>query len=262
MPLAPDSIEDIDFLIEEFCRVVEAMDDRTLRLASEYGRRWQALIDTVIPVGRACSIKLVDQRPWINAPSPVMEQEFVLGEAASLHVEVRAADPGVIIRRPSIRYVDKDAGPVVGLDFRRTEDAMTFYAAKPWPIPDAFHPVVVPGQHNIVSIRVKAKARLGQRLLLMWLFFLIAAAALVIVSIPTTGDFVGSLTLLTFPLTLAGVVVLAREATTLSERLLRRWRTGLVIAIAAMWVLTVVRLLRAAGVQWIERIDFKILDFL
>lgn len=69
---------------------------------------------------------------------------------------------------------------------------------------------------------------------------------------PDKGDLVESLALLTFPLTLAGVVILSRDATPLAERLLRRWRLGLTGAIGVLWLLTLGRLLAHADVAWVE----------
>lgn len=70
--------------------------------------------------------------------------------------------------------------------------------------------------------------------------------------LPEDPHLIGSLTLLVLPLTLAGSVVLYREPTPLAERLLRRWRKGLVSAIAALWIATVARLLRFADVPAAE----------
>lgn len=247
MPIRPVSIEDIDILVHEFCAAVDSMDASARRLLAEYGRRWEAVLETVLPVGQACSIKLTEQRPWIGAPSPILRQELALGDATTSHVEIRAADHGVVIDRP--RLVDSTGqrlGFALADEIRETADAVAIYAA------DA------PTRY-LARVSVRARLRLGHRLLISWLLVLIVAAGGVVLALPDDENLVESLALLIFPLTLAGAVVLSREATSLAERLLRRWRAGLVVAIASIWLLTLGRLLLNANVWWAESIWSRVL---
>ncbi len=240
MPFRPDRIEDIDILVAEFVAAVDSMDPTARQVVAEYGRRWEAIIDTTVPIGQVCSIKLSDQRPWLRAPSPTMEQELAFGDATTTHVEIRAADHGVVIDRPRISdLLGQRVGIAVGDSMRETADAVAIYAS------DAERPY-------FARISVRARVRWGHRLLVMWLLILIAAGAVVAVELPENSDLVDSLALLIFPLTLAGALVLSREATSLAERLLRRWRIGLVFAIAVLWVVTLARLLLNADVDWAE----------
>lgn len=78
------------------------------------------------------------------------------------------------------------------------------------------------------------------------------AAAAVALMLPENDDLVDTLALLIFPLTLAGAVVLTREATSLAEGLLRRWRIGLVALMTALWMLALARVLLNADVSWAE----------
>ena len=90
-------------------------------------------------------------------------------------------------------------------------------------------------------------------MLIFWLLGLILLAGAVAAVLPeSTPDLVDTLALLTFPLTLAGAVVLSRETSPLAERLLRRWRYLLVLAIGALWILTLIRLVLAADLGWAE----------
>ena len=86
----------------------------------------------------------------------------------------------------------------------------------------------------------------------MCLILLTTAAGLVIVVLPENPDLVASLALLVFPLTLAGAVALGREPTSLAERLLRPWRSGLLLGIVVLWSLTLLRLLSKAGIEFAE----------
>ncbi len=83
MPVRPRRITDIDILVDEFCTSVEKMDPPTREVLAEYGRRWEVIVDTVIPIGQSCTVKMSEQRPWINAPSPIMKQEVAFGDAAT-----------------------------------------------------------------------------------------------------------------------------------------------------------------------------------
>ena len=246
MPIRPACIEDIDILVSEFCVAVESMSVRARRLLAEYGRRWEAILETVVPVGQACTIKLTEQRPWIGAPSPILRQELALGDATTSHVEIRAADHGVVIDHPQI--VDM-GGQRVGFaladEVRQTADAVAIYAAD---APDRY----------LARVSVRARARLGHRLLIIWLLVLIVAAGGAVLALPDDENLVESLALLIFPLTLAGAVVLSREATSLAERLLRRWRLSLVAAIALIWLLTLGRVLLNADVWWAESVWSRI----
>lgn len=238
MPFRPNGIADIDILVDEYIASVLAMDLRTRQVLAEFGRRWEAIIETVVPVDQACSVKLSEQRPWLRAPSPTMQQEIAFGDSTTTHVEIRAADHGVVLDRPSIsELAGQRIGIAVGDSQRETADAVAIYASEP-------------ERPYFARVSVRARLRWGHRMLIIWLLVLITAAGVVAVVLPENSDLVDSLALLIFPLTLAGAVVLSREATSLAERLLRRWRIALVFVISGLWVVTLVRLLQNADVDW------------
>jgi lysylphosphatidylglycerol synthetase-like protein (DUF2156 family) len=122
---------------------------------------------------------------------------------------------------------------------RAAEDFVTVYAS------DADRPY-------LVEIRTTARVRLSQLLLVWWLLGLIAVAGGVALALPEDQNLIDALALLTFPLTLAGAVVLARETSGLAERLLWRWRVCLIVAIAVLWVITVGKVTLNANVPWAE----------
>lgn len=240
MSYRPNHIQDIDLLVDDFCSSVDAMDQRARRLLAEYGRRWEAILDTVVPVGQVCSIKLFEQRPWVGAPSAVLEQVLPIGDATTTHVEIRAADHAVEIGRPFISDVlGERTGVALADEIRETADAAAIY------IPSA-------GERYMALIRTPVRVPLVHRLALMWTTVFIVAAAAVALALPEDENLVDTLALLIFPLTLAGAVVLTREATSLAERLLRRWRIGLVVLMTVLWMLALARVLLSADVSWAE----------
>ncbi|WP_420443165.1 hypothetical protein [Candidatus Poriferisodalis sp.] len=239
MPVSPGDITDIDALVEEFCAAVDDMSDRAKRTLAELGRRWHLIIDTIVPIGRPCIIKLTEQRPWPNSPSPDLEQEIAIGDAATTHIEIRAADPGVVLDRLRVVNLEgKRVDVTVGHDARTTADAVALYADTSIP-------------PRVVRVGLRARPRRGYRRPIAWLQLLIALAGVTMLCLPgTLKPMVESLALLTFPLTLAGAVVLTRDATSLAERLLRRSRTRLMVSIAALWTVAMCRLLLHADVEW------------
>jgi len=236
----PADIGDIDVIVREFVAAIDAMGRAAREAVAEYGRRWEAIVDTTIPVGQACSIKLSEQRPWLRAPSPIMEQEIAFSDATTTHVEIRAADHGVVIDRPDIRDpLGRRVGLAVADETRETADAVVIYASgtkRPY----------------FARISVRARVRRSHRRMVMWLLALIAAAGAVAVELPEDSNLVNSLVLLIFPLTLAGALALSRAATPLAERLLRWRRLGLMAAIGVLWCITLGRLLLYAEVGWAE----------
>lgn len=240
MSYKPTDASDIDVLVDEFCAAVGTMNLRAREVLAEYGRRWEVLVDTVVPIGRACSLKLYELRPWVDAPEPTMRQALVFGDAATTHVEIRSSDHGVVLNHPSVEEVGGDRRDLAVCDaIRPTADAVAIYASDP-------------ARPYLASVSVRAQSRRAHRVVIACVLALIVAAAAVAVRLPADGALVESLTLLTFPLTLAGVVVLSREPTPLAERLLQRWRAGLTLAIIGLWLLTLTRLLALTGTPWLE----------
>ena len=243
MPVRPNTLHHIEHLIEQFCIAVRGMNDRSLRTLAEYGRRWEAIIETVIPVGQACSVKLTEQRPWVGVPPATgsagprvattwsdLDQMLALDEAKTTHIEIRAADHDVVLHHPRITELVDRREAVAVVEARETQDAIAIYAAGS-------------DERRFARVRVQARVRRGHQVLVSWLLALMIAAGLVALRLPSDDQLVESLALLTFPLTLAGAVVLWREATSLAERLLRPWRMLLVLGISWIWAIALVRLL-------------------
>lgn len=258
MTVRPEATADIDILVAEFSTAVKTMHPRARRTLAELGRRWQLMIDTTLPIGRPCTVELFEQRPWLNSPSPRLVQEIAIADATATHVEIRAADHSVVLRR--LRVSDFAGEPVdvwVSEDARATADAVSLYVnAKTAPdVVEALYPDTraAPG---VVRVGVRAQPRWTHRRPILWLQVLIVMAGITMISLPESShQFVESLALLTFPLTLAGVVVLAREATSLAERLLSRSRILLMLSIAALWAIALSRLLLKADVKWAESVS-------
>lgn len=230
MPGQPSDAKTITRLLDDFVQAVESMDNNARQALAEYGRRWEVFLETEVPVGQACSIQFTETRVWKGSPSPILEQEIPLGDAVSAHIEIRAADHGVVIDKPNITDL---TGAIVGYEagdaIRETADAIAIYASDP-------------ERPYFARVSVRVRARTWQRLLIWSLLLLVIGAQIIVWLIPNGVDLVNSLTLLTFPLTLAGTFVLTRAPTPLTERLLRKLRLLLMAAIVTLWMSTLYRL--------------------
>lgn len=230
----PRNLAEVHQLAAAYQETVHNLSDDGRTVLAEYGRRWEMFVDTVVPAGQLCSVRLAERRPWPNAPSRVMSQEVAFGDAATTHVEIRVADHGVVIRNPKIYDLAEKKGGFEVVDATRvTADAVAFYASNE-------------DRPYRARISVEVWPRRFSRLLVYWLLVLIVLAGVAVARMSGGNDLVDALALLAFPLTLAGAVVLARETTPLAERLLRRARYLLGVLITGLWVVILVRMLLSA----------------
>ena len=148
----------------------------------------------------------------------------------------------MVLHRPELfDLVGDRRGIGVSDAIRESADAVSIYAFDP-------------DRPYIARVRVQVRVRLARRLLIWWLLSMIALASTTALILPEDRDLVDSLALLTFPLTLAGAVVLARDTSALAERLQQRWRRALALAIVGLWCITLSRLLLNGDVSWAENL--------
>ena len=102
MPFRPTSTAAIDQIIEDFVSCVHRMTEDERGVIAEYGRRWEVIVDAVVPIEQPVTVRLSDQRPWIDSPSPIMEQTIPFGDARTVHVEIRAIDRAVVLTSPAL----------------------------------------------------------------------------------------------------------------------------------------------------------------
>jgi len=230
MRKAPRDKGQIDELVAYYIGLVGNMGQTALQALAEYGRRWQAIIHTELPVGVPCTVKLSERRPWHGRSRRILEQEIAFGDARTTHIEVKAEDHGVEIDEPLLKdFSGKDVGFLD--EMRRTPDSVAIYAS------DRRRP------HNaLISLRLRVGT--GYQILLLWIFYpLIALAMWVALDLPRIPDFADALALLIFPLSLVGAFVVARATTSLAERLILPWRILMGAGIVTAWVVIVVRLI-------------------
>ena len=230
MPFPPRSIDQIDEIVVEFCEMVDSMGERARKLFAEYGRRWEVIVDTVVPVQRSCSLKLSEQRPWTQASSSIMKQVLPFGDSATTHVEIRAADHSVEIKHQGIYDTTGERIGLAGADeIRKTADIVAIY-----------NPTATERCFQRVHIRVRVRPVHG--FLIRCLILIMFVVCLAATALPDDDSLVGSLSLLVLPVTLVGAIVISLESTPLAERLLKRKKICLVSAMTVLWFVTLYRL--------------------
>ncbi len=229
MKQSPKNKDQIDEIVDYYIGTVNNMEADALKALAEYGRRWLAVIETVIPVGIPSSVKLSEQRPWQGSSRDTMEQEISFGDARTTHVEIRVAGHGVEIDTPVVTDL---SGEKVGFvdEMRRTADVAAIYAS------DSRRP-------DYARVSVKARVGVAYQALVLWIFYpIIAVAIWAALSLRVVAGFVDALAILVFPITLVGAFVISRAPTSLAERLLLPWRVFMGLLIVALWLITIVRL--------------------
>lgn len=231
MEKSPTGLKAIDEVVETYSRFVNSLDQESLRLLANYGRRWQAIVETVVPIGVPCTIRMSERRPWPGSIRHRMVQEIQFGNAKSTHIEIRVASDAVMISKPRVLdFANKTVGYFDEL--RDTPHAAAIYTSDPR-CPD------------FARVRVNARASYIYQLLVFGLFYpLVTFAIIAAVSLPGSSHFVNSLTLLVLPITLVGAFVISREPTSLAERLLLPLRFLMASSVVALWTIAIVRLAR------------------
>jgi hypothetical protein len=240
---APVSPADVDVLLDDYIEAVrsaESADDGTFLVAlGDYGKRWEVVVETELPLGRAATVRLTEDRPLHTARRRFRLNEvahvFALGEAGSAHVEVHVSDHRVGIHSFDVRELSPARRPVripPWEGVRRTAEFLSLYSSQPdRPYFATLHVSLLPATH------VRWTARL--------ILALAVTAALLagILQPDTATDQLVLMTLLTFPTTFAVALLLLRESTALAVRLQLTTRLLTVVATALLWVVVFARLL-------------------
>ncbi|WP_420639704.1 hypothetical protein [Candidatus Poriferisocius sp.] len=93
-----------------------------------------------------------------------------------------------------------------------------------------------------VDVAVELRPRRPIRVLISSIWVMVVFAIGVAILLPEGDQLAANLALLTFPLTLAGAIVLTRDTSAVSHRLQERSRVGLAIMIALLWFVAALRL--------------------
>lgn len=132
-PLAT-SAKEIDGLVRNYAEAVAAVTAGRSPLASvlaEYGRRWEVLVETTVPVGEASTITLVERRPLVIRRR-CATLLFASGDARSAHAAFHVEDPAVEIGEFDVADIHGRPVGVPNVEgVRTTPEALALYSAEP-----------------------------------------------------------------------------------------------------------------------------------
>lgn len=229
----PTSMQEVSQLVETYVEAVNRAAQRPrsemLIALAEYGRRWEVLIETILPLREPTTITLIEDRP-LNLQRRTTSQLVSLGDARSAHAQFRITDPAVELNEFSVRDV---FGNRIGVPYieavRETPEALALYSADP-------------ERPYYVEVQVRLRPTLQVRVV-SW-----SLATLVLVASIVAGTFGGRglngvLSLVAVPTTFAVALLVVREETSLAVRLQRLARLGLLATVALLWLVVFARLM-------------------
>jgi hypothetical protein len=227
MEPCPGSTEQIDVLLTQYDEAVMAAaaagDDVLLTALTEYGRRFEFIVEVEIPLLEPSTIKLNEDRALGRSTGGWVMQEFRLSDARSAHLEARILDPNVEIDNFEVHDLHDNVvalGPLESV--RRTDEALALYSSEP-------------DRPDYARLRLRLRPRRHLRWTSIALMVLNLLAAVAAIAMPRDGISMERLSLLALPTTLATTFVLVREETALASWLQRHMRVGLGLTTAALW---------------------------
>lgn len=231
----PRSPAEIDEVVQRYAAAVEALEeagDRQLLVAlADYGRRWEVIIETEVPLGAASTILLTEDRPLGLTGDGWCRQRIAMGESRSFHLFARVTDHTVRLADFDVRDLQ---GAVLGIPrleaARHTPESLSLYSAEP-------------DRPYYADVRMRLRPVIEVRLPAWLVAGLALSAVFGAILVPGDDQLVAALGVLVVPTTFAVALVLVRTETSLSARLQRRVKLVLCAATVVLWVTALVRLL-------------------
>jgi hypothetical protein len=244
IPRSPRAIGDRVHLFRDAVIAVtelEQPDGVLLRTLSEYGRRYEVVVEVEVPLLEPSTIMVREERPLGRGkrkaraeplrPGEWIRQHWRPSDAESAHLQVRSADPNVEINTFELYDLD---GKEVGLgpieSVRVTDDALALYTANE-------------EAPEFATVWIHLTVRRHLDVIFVAFALLALGSAAVAILIPRDDLFVERLAILTLPATLAGTLVLAREQSGLASVLQSAARRWLGISLTIPWCVVLVLLL-------------------
>lgn len=232
----PASKEQVTQIVEDYADAVLAADaagdDALLSVLAEYGRRYELIVETEVPLLEPATITVSENRP-LNLRFGRSRQRFALGEGQSAHLEARVADPNVTFGGFDTTQLSGRPARIGPLESARyTAESVSLYSSEP-------------DRPYYIDVVLRLRPRWHLRLTSYVLIALNVAAAAAALTLGTGGDLEARLAFLVVPTTLAATFALVREQTALSIRLLQLSRAGLLVSILALWSIALVQILSA-----------------
>jgi hypothetical protein len=230
LPRGFPTMDGVERMLGDYVDFVDHGPAGAVRQLAAYGRRWEVILDTAVTVGERGKVKLRERRPsGITGSS--LKQEVVLGDARTVHVEVRIADHHVnFVNEPRLRDTEGDLFGIPVVDaVRSSRDAIAIYGANP-------------SRPFLAELTLDLSTNPLHRRTVEIVTAMVALSLVLAMTLPNGRDLVDSLALLAVPVTLAGAVVLTRDASALATHLDRKRRVVLGAAMLLLWGIVTLRL--------------------
>jgi hypothetical protein len=229
----PTEIEGVDALLQRYLEAVQAADaardELLLGVLCEYGRRYELIVETEVPIMEPFTLKVSEDRP-LDLSARWTRQSFAISEARSAHLEARFRDPNVTFSQ--FEVLDANGVPFgIGRleSARRTIETLSLYTSDP---------------DRPLYAEVRLKLRLARHLYATggFLCLLNIAAAATAAGMSGGGPLLDRLAILSVPTTIAAAFALTREQTALASRLMKWPRTALLVTTAVLWLVVLIRI--------------------
>lgn len=128
----PTSVVEVAALVAQYGEVIahlsRAGDSTLLAELADYGRRWEVLLECDVPVGRATTITIIEDRPLSIGRGGNVDMEVRLRDARA-HLQMVADDRSLeLVGEPEV--VDVDGSSVVLFeDVRATRESAAVYTS-------------------------------------------------------------------------------------------------------------------------------------
>lgn len=220
--------------------LADAGATQALAWLSTFGRRYVALVNTTINPDRPALLKMSERRQLpldsgvgyrMRVPTTRRfrcQIHVETHEARSYHLRIRSEDDSVHLF--DVPVLQAEDGEVFGANYldgtAYGSDGYALYTSDP----------ERPG-HVIMTIPLRLSGDVRRSLTLVY-FLAVAAAAFALLPIEFDKAAIG---LITLPATFSATVLLVRERTTLSARMLRDYKWVLVLAVVVLWTVALAR---------------------
>lgn len=243
MEQPPLDVAAVDEVLERFLALVETLsdadDEYLLSLIGEYGRRWEMIIETALPLNEPATIRMAEDRPMDRERWGWSRHAISLGDASSYHAEVTVSDPNLeFIGEPSVRTQQGDELDRPHIEGARlVRGSVAIYSS---------HPERTYYGELRCRLRPSRDLRYATRGVAL---ILIPALLLGLFVDPRRagGDVVGEMGVVAVATTLAVALLLIRESTPLASALLRTTRSLVLVGMLAVWSVVVLRIAGWAG---------------
>lgn len=226
----PQSVADIDVVVTGFRDGVQeaelAGDAAFLGVLAEYGRRYEMIVETAVPLLEPCTIKIEEDLPLELSDRGRLTHTFPFGDARSTHLEIRSLDPSVeIVEYGVTQSTGEDASGWLE-SVRHSRDALIIYSSEPdRPLRATLNLRLRTARHLIATVAILIAMNAG------------AMGAAILMS-GSSESYVDRLAILVIPTTIAAAFVLYREQTALATRLQWLGSRGILAATTiVLWLL-------------------------